>query len=158
MPRSGPKQTVVDEQIVLDGIKYVRAIFKDLTRLCFDDDVSSKDVAKSIRDDMRVKLPVPKIFAALKVLHRCNAYIGIVAAARDQDATPRFPTSKTAVDHTIAMLVRKWISHVELSASVEADWREAGWNPVDLVHETLKRVVDYNTKYFFATRFENSSG
>jgi hypothetical protein len=141
------KQTVVEEQVVLEALKYVRSVLKHTTTLCLDAHVTSRDIARSINRDMRTTLSVPAIYASLKIMHRCNAYLGILADS----------SSHTPVDFTVREITRQWMSYVDMLARVESDWHNPDWNATEQVHMIMTRVVNYNTEKFFGVRFENGS-
>jgi hypothetical protein len=152
------KQTVVEEQVVLEALKYVRSVLKHTTTLCLDAHVTSRDIARSINRDMRTTLSVPAIYASLKIMHRCNAYLGILADSSGvAESRPKFPPSHTPVDFTVREITRQWMSYVDMLARVESDWHNPDWNATEQVHMIMTRVVNYNTEKFFGVRFENGS-
>ena len=111
-------------------------------------------VARSIMRDMRSSLPVPAIFAALKVMHRLQTFAQKTADAFEEDeGVPDLPSSENHVDFTVKQIWRKWLAALQKKASRRSDWEDAQWNYYGELAKSLRAIVDYNTRRYFDISF-----
>lgn len=120
-----------------------------------------RKLARAIMRDMRSTLPVPAIYVALRVLQRLHLFALQTAHAFEEDeAVPRLPPSENHVDFTVKQIWRSWLAALQKIACSRSDWEDAQWNFYADLADTLKEIVEYNTKRYFDISFyeDNDAG
>lgn len=115
--------------------------------------VETKDAQKTLLKKMRTTLPVPCIFATLKILQRVQSFMEIYSDAFDNEETPKLPSSNGHVDHTVKTMFRRWCKQLQKTVRQQQDWEDHEWNPYKVMAAHLKSVIEYNTKVFFGVSF-----
>jgi hypothetical protein len=147
------KLTVVQSLVFADG--YVPR----LTQLVLPADGShgarSQQVARALYKKMRTTLPVPAIFAALKVLRRLHTFACLSAEAHEEGARAKLPASGGHVDHTVKRIFRDWERAVTAYETLrDTEHFEVGEsNPWVALANTLHDVIEHNTRVFFGVSF-----
>lgn len=137
-------------QSVVMALEYVHDLRADIT----DPEVPPRRLAKAIMRDMRSSLPVPAIYAALKVLHRLQIFAQLTADAfEEEEAVPDLPPSLSHVDFTVKQIWRKWLAALQKRASRRSDWEDAEWNYYGEFAMALRSIIEYNTRRYFDISF-----
>ncbi len=149
--------TKIEEDVIIDGFKYIQSITKSITQSALSDDSSVRELSKSVYFDMRVNLSVPVIYSSLVILNRCAQYMKLAYMAKEMGEKCKYPSSQNSVDHTVKILVMQWLSQIRTISRIESEWRDSEWNPIEIVQVTLEKVIKFNMDKSFGIQLENYS-
>ena len=126
---------------VLVALRFVDELVDDLESCVMRGD------HRSVVRRMRVRLPVPAVFAAIKILHRL---LGMTRESRDSydaDRPTRLHKCPTDVDHTVRRIYLGLARRVDRRAALEFGWHDGRpWHAICRFLETL--VSRAETSFF----------
>lgn len=126
---------------VLVALRFVDELVGDLERCVQRDD------ERGVVRRMRVRLPVPAVFAAIKVLHRLLGMARESRNAHDEDRSVKLPRCSTDVDHTVRRIYLGLARRVDRRAAIEFGWYDGRpWHAICLF---LERLVKRAESTFF---------
>ena len=111
------------------------------------EDVMGRGGERVVVRKMRVRLPVPAVFATIKILHRL---LGMVRESRnsyDEDRATRVQRCSNNVDYTVRRLYLGLARRVDRRASIEFGWHDG--RPWHAIYAFLERLVALAESAFF---------
>ena len=118
-----------------------------------DDELGALSQGAALPDDrvivrrMRVRLPVPAVFAAIKVLHRVLLLARESRDSYDADRKTRIPKVSNDVDFTTRGIYLRVANKVDRRAATEFGWLDG--RPWHAICALLERLVARAERSFF---------
>jgi hypothetical protein len=126
---------------VIVALRFVDELAEEL------EDCVERGDERAIVRRMRVRLPVPAVFAAIKVLHRLLLMTRESRDSYDADRPPKLQRCATDVDYTVRRIYLGLAKRVDRRAAVEFGWHDGRpWHAVCRFLETL--IARAETAFF----------